>query len=80
LSAAAVFAVRTTGLIVVVGAHKGFTVKSQPEGVRVLGRKQLVAWLCGLAPALFPDEVERIFRVARRSDTWQPPPRPRSSP
>jgi hypothetical protein len=79
LSPAAGFAVRTTGLIVVVGAHKGFNVKSQPEGVHVLGRKQLVAWLCGLAPALFADEVERTFRVARRSDTWQPPP-PRSSP
>jgi hypothetical protein len=79
LSPAVGFAVRTTGVIAVVGAHKGFNVKRQPEGVHVVGRKQLAAWLCSLAPALFPDEVDRIYRVARRSDTWQPA-RPRSSP
>ena len=60
------------GLIVVVGAHGGMTVKSQPEDGRVfvIGRKQVVRWLKAQPARLSAQDVERIYAQARWSVTW----------
>lgn len=63
--------IEVTGVIAVVGAHRGLTVKQQPEGVRVMGRQRLVKWLRTQLPTLSAAQVESIYAVARRSDTWQ---------
>ena len=70
LSAAASTHVKVAGVIAVVGAHKGLAVKSQPDDVYVVARKEIAAWLKGMPQRLDPDQVELIVRVARRSDTW----------
>ena len=66
------FPVRVVGLIAVIGAHKGFTVKEQPRDGRVivLTRKGLAQWLGRLSQVLDSAQVEAVFEVARRSTTW----------
>jgi len=71
LSKASKQPVEVSGVIAVVGAQRGFTIKEQPENVQVLGRKRLAQWL-RYQPAILSDaQVEGIHAVARRSDTWQ---------
>lgn len=67
------FPVPVTGLIAVVGARRGFTVKCQPEdgAVVVLGRRRLGRYLRSQPPRLGRREIDAIHEVARRSDTWQ---------
>lgn len=66
-------AVPVVGVIVVVGARNGFTVKSQPpEGdVHVVTRRVVTRWLTKQPVRLDDVEVARIYAVARRSDTWR---------
>ena len=71
LSAATGETVEVTGVVAVVGAHKGFTVKAQPDDVRVVARKGLTAFLTSQPTVLSDDQVEAIHRAARRSDTWR---------
>jgi hypothetical protein len=61
------------GIVAVVGAHKGFTVKKQPEdgAVVIVPRKRISQYLRKLSPRLQPREVEAIYEVARRSTTWR---------
>lgn len=70
LSTAVGAPVFATGVIVVLGAHKGFTVKAQPDDVQVVARKGLVRWLTGLPEVLNDAQVAEIWEHARRSTTW----------
>lgn len=65
--------VPTTGVIAVMGARKGFTVKAQPpEGdVVVMTRREVGKWLAKRPEALTDEQIEAIYAVTRRSDTWR---------
>lgn len=67
------FPVPVTGLIAVVGARRGFTIKRQPEdgAVVVVGRRGLSRFLRSQPARLGLREIDAIHEVARRSDTWQ---------
>jgi hypothetical protein len=66
------FAVPAIAVIAVVGAHQGFTVKSQPAdgAVRVVPRRNLVNWLLGHRTILSPEQVSVVSERARHSSTW----------
>jgi hypothetical protein len=66
------FPVEATGVIAVMGAHKGFTVKKQPEdgAVVVIQRKRISQLLLSLPARLTAREVDAIYEIARRSSTW----------
>lgn len=65
----------TTGLIAVMGARGGFTIKDQPPDgdVIVKTRKDVAKWLAKRPEVLTDEQVEMIYAVARRSDTWRKP-------
>jgi hypothetical protein len=67
------FPVVAVGVIAVMGAHKGFTVKKQPEdgAVVVVPRKRVSQHLRKLSTRLTAREIEAIYAVARRSTTWK---------
>jgi len=67
------FPVDVVGVVAVVGAHRGFTVKQQPRdgAVVVLARRRLRAYLQGLPARLDVRQVEAIGDIARRSTTWR---------
>lgn len=71
LTAAAGFEVAATGVIAVVGAHKGFKVKAQPEGVHVARRKDVAKWLARQPSVLTPEQVAAVYHAARKSSTWK---------
>jgi hypothetical protein len=74
LTAASGFPVAVTGVIAVMGAQKGFTVREQPPGgdVNVVTRRDLVRWLRRRpSGALKPDQSKALYEAARRSTTWQ---------
>jgi len=62
-----------TGVIAVMGARKGFTLKSQPPDgdVVVITRREVAKWLAERPAVLSDEQVEAIYAVARRSDTWR---------
>lgn len=66
------FPVDVVGIVTVVGAHKGFTVKKQPEdgAVIVVPRRRITHYLRTLSLRLQPPQIEAIYEVARRSTTW----------
>ena len=73
LTTACNFPVAVTGLIAVMGAHEGFTVREQPPGgdVVVLTRREVDRWLRKRpVGALCAEEVEAVHEAARRSNTW----------
>lgn len=67
------FPVDVVGLIAVVGAHRGFTVKQQPRdgAVVVVARRQLPGYLQGLPARFDVRRLEAIGEGARRSTTWR---------
>lgn len=67
------FPVQVTGLIAVMGAHKGFKVKKQPEdgAVFVIQRRRIGQHLRRLPTRLSAREIDAIYEVARRSTTWR---------
>jgi hypothetical protein len=67
------FPVGAVGVIAVMGAHRGFTVKKQPEDgmVVVVQRKRISQLLQKLPPRLNLHEIDVVFQIARRSTTWQ---------
>ena len=73
LTAACGFPVAVTGLIAVMGAREGYTVREQPPGgdVVVLTRREVDRWLgkCS-TDVLSPEQVEEVHEAARRSTTW----------
>ena len=72
LTAAVGFPVPVTGLIVVVGAHRGLTIKSQPPGqeVFVLTRKEVGRWLERRGEILEDGQIASLYAAARRSTSW----------
>ena len=67
------FPVVAVGVIAVMGGHKGFTIKKQPEDgrVTVVKRRRISQYLHGLPVRLNGREIDAIFEVARRSTTWR---------
>ncbi len=67
------FPVDATGVIAVMGAHKGLTIKAQPEDGKVVvtQRKRIRQLLLKRPPTLTAPEIDAIYEVARRSTTWQ---------
>jgi hypothetical protein len=74
LSAAAGFDVAVRGVIAVMGANRGFTVKEQPRdgAVRVVTRREVANDLGRLERVLGEPSIGRIYDVARHLSTWQP--------
>ncbi len=73
LTTACGFPVNVTGLIAVMGAHEGFTVKEQPPGgdVHVMTRREVDKWLRNRSvDVLDTRQVEAVHGAARRSTTW----------
>lgn len=71
LSAACGFPVHVQGLIVTVNAQD-VVIKSEPDGVNVTWRNNLVKWLLRHGDIHAPDALDAIYEAARRSTTWQP--------
>lgn len=69
LSAAVGLPVEVTGLVAVVGVED-LTVKEQPEGVAVVGRRRLCSWLRDEPVLLTQAAAAAIYDVARRLRTW----------
>lgn len=67
------FPVDVVGVIAVVGARRGITVKQQPRdgAVVVVARRRLAGYLNGLPVRLDLRQVEAISDIARRSTTWR---------
>jgi hypothetical protein len=67
------FPVELVGIVVVVGAHKGLTVKKQPEdgALIVVPRRRTSHYVRKLPLRLEPRKVEAIYEVARRSTLWR---------
>lgn len=74
LTAAAGFDVEVRGIVAVIGAQRGFTVKEQPRDgtVSVIARRQLDAQLRAMPVVLGMPSIERIYDVARHLATWRP--------
>lgn len=74
LEAAAGRPIRVQGVIAVVGARGGFTVKEQPRdgAVHVVGCGTLTDYLTNLQPRLSTNDVEALHTLACRSTTWRP--------
>ncbi|MGH8890632.1 MAG: nuclease-related domain-containing protein [Acidothermaceae bacterium] len=62
------------GIIAVVGAAGGFTVKEQPRdgAVYVVGRRYLTDYLARLPVQLSASDIDALYTLACRSTTWQP--------
>jgi hypothetical protein len=67
------FGVTARGVVALRGGAGGFTVKQQPDDVRVVGSRELARWLRKLPPVLEGEAVELIYAAARRSTTWLRP-------
>lgn len=67
------FPVSVTGVVAVVGARRGFTVKGQPAdgAVVVVSQRAIGGFLRAQPRRLGLREIDAIHEVARRSTTWQ---------
>lgn len=65
--------VPVVGLIAVVGAHDGFTIKRQPEdgAVVIVQRRRISQYLRTLPLRLDSHQIDAVFDIARRSTTWR---------
>lgn len=70
LTAACGFPVQVHGLIVTVNAQD-VVVKTEPDGVNVTWRNNLVKWLLRHGDIHGSDTLDAIFEAARRSTTWR---------
>ncbi|HEY1762050.1 MAG TPA: nuclease-related domain-containing protein [Acidimicrobiales bacterium] len=68
LSTACGYVVAARPLIVIMA--NDLRLKGSPEGVNVIGRKQISKWLLRQPPILTNHSVEAIYAVARRRPTW----------
>ena len=71
LSAVTGNSVYVEGLIVTVNAAD-MVVKSQPAGVTVTWRNNLVKWMLSLGTVLDDETIEAVYDAARKSTTWTP--------
>jgi hypothetical protein len=62
------FRVPVEPVIVVVGSY--LTIRAQPEGVHVVGRKSIDKWLSARAPLWTNETVQAVYERGRRSSTW----------
>lgn len=69
LTQAAGLPVEAHGVIVTVNAED-VVIKAQPEDVTVVPRMQISRWLRRRPGLLTDDQIEGIYEVARRLDTW----------
>ena len=69
LSAAIGATVAVIGVVVPVGAAD-LKVRSQPQDVHVVPRRQIAQWLAAWPHAMNEPMIARVFDVARRSTTW----------
>jgi hypothetical protein len=69
LSQACGFPVEARAVIAVIDP-RNFTIKEPPADVAVTTRVQLSRWLTRQPQVLDPNQVDGIFRIARRSCTW----------
>lgn len=69
LSKAVGFEVSVMGLLVVMADE--FTVKRQPDDVRVLTRRQVTRWILGRSTVLGQHHLDGLVHVARQRSTWQ---------
>ena len=67
------FPVEVSGVVAVMGAHRGFTIRSQPKdgAVVVVPRKHICEHLLTRPQRLTAREIDAIYGVARRSSTWE---------
>jgi hypothetical protein len=67
------FPVTVGGIVAIMGAHQGFTIKKQPGdgAVVIVARKEISQYLRSRPIRLTPAEVETIYAGARRSTTWK---------
>ncbi len=67
------FPITVVGIIAIVGAHDGFTVKQQPKdgAVTVVARTRISQHLVKLPTMLTQRGVDAVFEIARRSTTWR---------
>jgi hypothetical protein len=65
-------AVHVIGVVAVMGAQRGFTIKAQPEdgAVVVVPRRQVATWIEQQPALLTTEAVDQVYAVAKRSDTW----------
>ena len=72
LSQHAGFPVPVVGVIAVMAAHEGLTVKAQPDDgkVHVVARKQIDTWLRRRSAILIAWQVAAVFDIARRPGVW----------
>lgn len=72
LSAAAGRPVNVTPVLVIVGAKR--IRGSRTAGVELFTRSHLLVWLLMMPRKISNGERDRLFEIARRSDTWQTTP------
>lgn len=74
LSAVSGQPVQVRGIVAVMGAHRGLTIKEQPRdgAVHVVARKTIIDYLLGLPSVLDPETVTALYTLACRSTTWRP--------
>ncbi|HET7475922.1 MAG TPA: nuclease-related domain-containing protein [Dermatophilaceae bacterium] len=67
------FPVAVLGVIAVIGAHKGFKIKKQPEDgeVVIVQRRRISRYVENLPRRLTDREIDAIYELARRSTTWR---------
>lgn len=67
------FPVPVIGVVAVTGAHKGLTIKRQPEDseVFVVARKRIRRHLTKMPNRLSVQQIGALYAVARRSTTWR---------
>ena len=67
------FEVPVTGCVVVLTGSlvPEVTYRDRPDDVRVLTKWDVPRWFRKRKAALSPEQVEQVFEVARRSDTWR---------
>jgi hypothetical protein len=82
LTLAAGFPVEASGVIAVIGAQGGFTIREQPTDGRVVvvTRKKIANYLSARPVTLRPEQIEAIHQAARRSTTWRAASPARNSP
>jgi hypothetical protein len=70
LGAASGLPIEVTGVVVVIAER--LDVKGMPQVTPVIARKRIVDWLRSQPLRLTPQQVESIYAVARRPETWRP--------
>lgn len=71
LASAGAGEVPVTGVIAVMGASRGLTIKEQPAAVVVVACREVGKWIARRQEHLTDERVETIYAVARKASTWR---------